>query len=513
MNVPNTLRALGFALAVASASIITAGAQDAPASKVLGPGASAPAMDRGLRANDAPREPRGSAAAVQRASEPYVRGSLIVKFRPGTAEAARRTMLAQVDGTRTATPSYASFDIVSIDADADPEAVARRIGAQPDVEYAQARYRVSPRLVPNDPLYSRQWNYPAIDMERAWDINPGASSSIIVAVIDTGVAYRSGSVPFNSRFPFRLEDNGPVFPALGVVTVPFAAAPDLAGPDRFVAPRDFIWDDSLPLDLDGHGTHVAGTIGQLTNNSLGVAGMAFNVRIMPVKVISSLWDQIFGSPFDGTDDVVARGVRYAVDNGAKVLNMSIGRTGPPAPVMQEAIAYAVSRGAFVVVAAGNDFLDGNPVERPADVAPLIAGMVSVGAIGRERVRAHYSSTGSYVELAAPGGSSRQGGLDGLILQQTFDLDLVETYLFGPQQFRAPRFDSFVYEYFQGTSMAAPHVSGFAALLMQQGITNPAAIEAVMKRYATDLGPAGRDDEYGHGLINPRAALRGMGLVR
>ena len=123
-------------------------------------------------------------------------------------------------------------------------------------------------------------------------------------------------------------DDGPLYPALGVVDVPFAAAPELGetGSTRFVAPRDFIWDDELPVDLDGHGTHVAGTIGQLTNNGVGVAGMAYNVRIMPVKVIQGVWDDVFDSPNVGTDDVVARGIRYAADNGAKVINMSIGRS-------------------------------------------------------------------------------------------------------------------------------------------------------------------------------------------
>jgi serine protease len=147
------------------------------------------------------------------------------------------------------------------------------------------------------------------------------------------------------------------------------------------------------------------------------------------------------------------------------------------------------------------------------VAPLIDGMVSVAAIGRDRQRALYSSTGSYVELAAPGGDQFRHGLIGGVLQQTYDLDMVETYLLGPSRYRAPRFDAFAYEFFQGTSMAAPHVSGFAALLIQQGITSPAAIEEIMKRYATDLGAPGRDNESGVGLINPRATLRGMGLVR
>jgi serine protease len=241
--------------------------------------------------------------------------------------------------------------------------------------------------------------------------------------------------------------------------------------------------------------------------------MAFNVRIMPVKVIGDLWDAIFGAPFDATDDVVARGVRYAVDNGANIINMSIGREGDPAPVIQSAITYAVSRGVFVAVSAGNGFLDDNPPERVAEFATQIDGMVAVGAVGRDLRRASYSTTGPHVELAAPGGDIDRAGSAAGILQQTFDFDFVETYIFGPSRYRAPRFDVFAYQFFQGTSMASPHVAGFAALLMQQGITDPAAIEASMKRYATDLGAAGRDDEYGYGLINPRAALRGMGLAK
>ncbi len=498
------------ALTLAAAFFVTAAAQTGPG-RTMTSSTVGSAIDRGAAA--APlRDPRGR-LAVRRVGEPFLRGSVIVRFRPGTGDTARRLMLAQVNGTPAAAPTYADFDIVAIDPAADPEDVARRLDAQPDVEYAQARYVVGPRFVPNDPLYPRQWNYPAIDMERAWDINPGATSNVIVAVLDSGVAFRTATFTFNSSFPFQLEDDGPVFPALGVVTVPFAAAPDLGPATRFVSPRDFIWDDTTPVDLDGHGTHVAGTIGQATNNGVGVAGMAFNVRIMPVKVIASLWDEVFDSPNVGTDDVVARGVRYAVDNGAKVLNMSIGRTGPPAPVIESAIQYAVDHGAFVVVAAGNDFEEGNPIERPADKAPQIQGMVAVGAIGRDGARAFYSSTGPYVELAAPGGSSRVGGGDGGILQQTYDLDFVETYLDGLSRYAVPRFDVFAYTQFQGTSMAAPHVSGFAALLIQQGITSPAAIEAAMERYATDIAAAGRDNETGYGLINPRASLRGLGLIR
>ena len=473
------------------------------------------AVDRGVRDLDSPRDPRTDATSRSvRHRGPFLPGSIIVKFRPGISTEVRRRLLAQVDGASVAPLSYAPFEIVSIDTSADPEAVAGRLGAQPDVEYAQARYRAYPRFTPNDPQYGRQWNFPAIDMERAWDINQGAAPSITVAILDSGVAFRSAVMRYEApAFTFDDDPGSPMFPALGIVDVPFAAAPDLDGAGRFVSPRDFIWETEDPLDLDGHGTHVAGTVGQLTNNGLGVAGMAFNVRIMPVKVVATVWDDIFGSPRIGTDDVVARGIRYAADNGAKVINLSIGRSGRPAPVVHEAIAYAVSRGVFVVVAGGNNFEDGNNIERYAEFASDIDGMVAVGAIGRDRRRAFYSNTGPYIELVAPGGNTRVGGTGDGIIQQTFDFDFVDTFLRGPARYRAPRFDMFTYDFLQGTSMAAPHVAGFAAMLMQQGITSPAAIEAAMKRYAIDLGEPGRDIEYGFGLINPRGSLRGLGLAR
>ena len=471
-----------------------------------------PPIDRGLRANDPPRPARLAARRLWvegSGRSEYLSDSLIVRFRPGTSTALQRAMLAQVDGTAGPALSYADFEIVTLGG-GDPEAVAQRLRAQPDVEFAQARYRVRPMFAPNDPLYTLQWSYPQIGMDRAWDINRGGSSNVIVAVVDTGVAYRSAVVRFTAT-AWQRED-GVNFPALGPVDVPFAPAPEL-GADRFVSPRDFIWDDQMPFDMSGHGTHVAGTIGQLTNNGVGGAGMAGNVRLMPVKVIDTEWDFIFNSPFIGTDDTVSRGIRYAADNGAKVINISLGRSGPPAPVVESAVRYAVSHGAFVAVAGGNEFEQGNAPQRLAEFAPLVDGMVAVAATGRDGRRATYSTPGSFIELAAPGGDFTRGGSVGGILQQTLDLDLVETFTGSVARYRAPRFDAFAYYYFEGTSMSTPHVSGLAALLVDQGVASPAAIEAILKQTATDLGAAGRDDEYGYGLINPRAALRGMGLAK
>jgi len=499
-----TLAAIVVAVSAALV-IVTTHAQQPSAVRAIVSDGGLPGIDRGLRETPTPGTALVTQALRDRVEgflQAYLPDSLIVKFRPGTSAAALRSMLALVDGAMTTRLPHTDFDIVATQRGVDPEAAALRLAAQPDVEYAQARYIVRPRFVPNDPLYARQWNFPTIEMERAWDINRGAASSVVVGVLDTGVAYRSATIRFSTTNPIAQQ----VFPGRTSVDIPFAAAPELGPTSRFVSPHDFIFNDDTPLDMVGHGTHVTGTIGQLTNNGVGVAGMAFNVSIMPVKVIGDLWDFVFAG-VTGTDDTVAQGVRYAVDNGAKVLNMSIGRLGPPSPVLQSALNYAVSRGAFVAVAAGNEFMSGNPIERPADLGPQIEGVMTVGAIGRSRQRAPYSNTGSYVEIVAPGGDQIADGQTGGILQQTFDDDFAFPAS-GP-----PRFDVFVYAYDQGTSMATAHVTGMAALLMQQGITDPAAIESAIKRFATDLGPAGRDDQYGNGLINVRAALRGMGLAR
>jgi serine protease len=527
MDLPSSAlfaRACLVSVACGAWLVLTGDAQDDPlrgARRAVVQDGGLPGIDRGPREQGSPRDPAGRSASprasLQRSdagtTAGYRRDSIIVKFRDNVSATAAAGAMREVGGSMSARPAYADFDIVDIPLDADPEVVSAELRARPDVEYAQPRYLAHAMARPNDPLYGQQWSLNTLEMEAVWDIQPAAGDQIIVAVLDTGVAFRTTTVRYRSPVPFRIEEGGVLFPALGIVEVPFAVAPEL-GTAKFVAPRDFVWDDLLPLDLDGHGTHVAGSVGQLTNNGVGVAGMAYNVRIMPVKVLNGIWDDVFESPFFGTDDVVARGIRYAADNGARVINMSLGRErGGPAPAVQDAIRYAVSRGAFVAVAAGNTFDEGNLPSRYAEPAPGIAGMVAVAAVGRNLEHAYYSTTNTYVEIAAPGGDQRRDGVTGGILQQTLDPDLLLTYELGPQRITPPRADAFTYEYFQGTSMATPHVSAFAALLMQQGITSPAAIEAAMKQFARDLGRPGVDSDFGSGLIQPRTTLRGLGLAR
>lgn len=474
----------------------------------------------------------------------YRPGRVIVKFRDGVSAATRVSALSVVPGRATMSPRAASqdFDVVEIDQAADAEAAARAFKGRPDVEYAQAAYRVQAQLVPNDRFYPTQWNLPFINMEAGWDIQPAAGSAITVAVLDTGAAFTTATAQFHAgAFTVDSQGNigppgsgGTAYPALGDVTLQFVAATELQPLTRFVAPHDFIWNDALPFDLSGHGTHVSGTIGQLTNNAAsglgdvanggGTAGVAFNVRLMPVKVISTEWDDIFGSPNAGTDEVVALGIRYAADNGAQIINMSIGRTGPStcgvnrnqdgcAPAIEDAIRYAVAKGCFIAIAGGNSFDSGNETEVLAEIASRVQGAVSVAAVNRSKGHTFYSTTGTYIELAAPGGEFGSFGSTGGILQQTLNLDLSETFDLPPSQFVRPRFDALAYFFFIGTSQAAPHVSGVAAMLMQQGITNPAAIEAALERFAADLGPTGRDSTFGFGLVDARATLRGLGLAK
>jgi len=415
-----------------------------------------------------------------RADRPtYVPGHIVVKFAENVSDRAIRAMSAFVGASAITEPSYADFSYVMIPPDSDPVEAAAILRGQPGVIYAEADAALYPDYEPNDPLYKYQWGLQKLDMPRSWDINRGTSGKITVAVLDSGVAYLTKGA--------------------------MVQAPDLAG-TAFVPGWDFIWNDNEPVDLDGHGTHVTGTIAQTTNNNVGVAGMAFNVKIMPIKVLYAEWDYAWDAPYPYGSSTLARGIRYAVDNGARVMNLSLGAKAPNQATL-DAMQYAIGKGAFLVVSAGNDGNAQNVATWPASYCKDLDGAIAVAALDYNYQRAPYSTHRDYVEIAAPGGNTEadanhDGYADG-ILQQTFDGAAQESGIF----------NRFAYRFEEGTSMAAPHVTALAALLMDQGITSPVAIEAAMKKFATDLAPAGRDNDTGYGAIEPRATLRGLGVAR
>jgi serine protease len=443
----------------------------------------------------------------------YVPGQTLVKFRAGMAPLDQTRALSGLRRGTIANATMTSIgDAVLVDTPNDPDSVtiAETLARQPEVEWAQPNYLRARAARPNDAAYSSQWNLDLIGMPAAWDINQGGSSAITIAVVDFGVTTT------NTTLSLRLW-TGQQFET---VAVPFAVSPDLSS-TRIKAGRDFVLfrNGSPVLDTDGHGSLVAAVALEETNNSVGTAGIAYRASLLPLKACLSYWDlQIlrasinqpgFADPEEDPgcpDAAIAEAIRFAADSGAQVINVSLGGGGA-APILRDAIVYAVSRGSFVALAAGNDFNNGNPIEYPAAYAEQISGAMAVGAVTRSSRRASYSSTGSYIEIAAPGGDFADGGANGAITQVTPDFDEFDPGV------RRPRFDRYALFSVTGTSVAAPHIAGIAALLFSQGLTSPAAIETWIANSATDLGPPGRDNEFGAGLVNGRAAMRGMGLAK
>jgi serine protease len=464
----------------------------------------------------------------------YVPGDVLVKFKPGTTIGGAQQALSSLRSRPDVNELVWIGNVARLhDASTwDSRALAATLARQPEIAHAELNHiypmprgeqtdvsvepginrpHAVPTLTPTDPSFGlRQWNFLDIGADRAWGINPGGSNNVIVAVIDSGITN------VNRTFQFPVWTGS----AIANATIPFAVNPDLNS-SNLLPGRDFAFfntPDAPVLDTSRHGTHVGSTIAQATNNGLGLAGLAYNVRLMPLKVCLSYWDLQFIRSANGitgfqpagsggcVSDGILNGVRYAADNGARVANISLGGTSPNF-AQRDALQYAVSKGMFVAISMGNEFEDGNPTGYPAQFAADINGVMAVGATGRSRTRAYYSSTGSHAEIAAPGGSTRDGANNSGMIWQMINrsADTDEDVLI------APRFDRYEEVPFQGTSMASPHVAALAALIVSQvPSATPAAIETILRRTALDLGPAGKDDQFGYGLIQARPAIYGLG---
>ena len=381
----------------------------------------------------------------------YAPGDVLVKLHATAVESDISALAAQVNGQVERHSELLDFYTIELNQGCSVIDAVKHLRALPEVEWANFNYIFHACFTPNDPFFAHQWHYTRIHMEAAWDITMG-SASVTVAVCDQG-------------WQFDHED------WVGVQTV---------------SPYDAIDDDNDPsADIDhSHGMHVAGTIIAATNNNLGVASIAPQCRLMPIRVL----DDSSGS---GTASWIADGITWAGDHGADVVNLSFGIpvSGPPSdpgPPISTAIYQTAGNGTIIFAATGND---GEPyVGYPAAYDVCIA----VGSTGFNDAIAPYSNRGSALDIVAPGGNLMEdlnddGYGDGVLSTVRYN-------------------GGWAYSFFDGTSMASPHAAGVGALLISNGLPSEQVRQALQES-AVDLGGAGWDNTFGHGRIDAVAALQ------
>lgn len=359
--------------------------------------------------------------------------------------------------------------------------------ADPNVLSVEEDAFMVPMFTPNDTYYSAQWHYyeatGGINLPAAWDKQTG--SGVTVAVLDTGYVYHS-DLDANILAGYDFIDD------TFVSNDGDGRDADPSDPGDAVV-RNECGAQNPPQDQDSswHGTHVAGTVSAVTDNNKGVAGVAFDAKVVPVRVLGKCG----GYLSDIADGIVwasggsVSGVPVN-SNPAQVINMSLGGSGSCDSTYQAAINTAVSNGATVVVSAGNSDADASGY-RPASCDNVI----SVAATERFGARAYYSNYGSIVDVSAPGGDVAYDATHGIA-------STLNDGATGP--------GSEIYVYFQGTSMAAPHVSGVAALMYAaNGSVTPAQVESALKSTARSL-PGACSGGCGAGIIDASAAIDEVG---
>ncbi len=399
------------------------------------------------------------AASPTAAQEPsrYVQGEVLIKLKPGfhLSEQARALAIATHPAMRyqaaslehattiqhmnTLLHNLGAFRAASLGAGSDTYQVqlhenidaataARRLAEHPVVAFAEPNYTRRLLRIPNDPIAEQQWALTNVQAYEAWDISTGGE--VVVAVLDTGVA---------------------------------TAHPDLSG--KLLSGYNGINNDNNVEDDNGHGTAVSGLIGATTDNGAGVAGICWGCRIMPIKVLNQQGV--------GNDAGVTRGIRWAADNGARVMNLSLGGS-EESQALREAVEYAFSRGVVLVAASGNERSQGNLPNYPAAYDQVIA----VGSTGNTDVITAFSNTGDYVDLTAPGVGLWTTTIDG--------------------DYGTPN----------GTSFSSPFVAATAGLVLSvRGDLGNHDIECALEAGADDKGAPGKDPEYGWGRLNVLRTLQ------
>jgi thermitase len=406
------------------------------------------------------QDPSPLPASVAEPSSPgqFKPGEILVRFTKGVPSVAVERTMDRHGATQVRSLYSNNVELWQV-----PEgtelATAELLNADPGVEYAEPNYLYYALGTPNDPSFSDQWAHTRIQSTAAWDVTTG-SSGIVIAILDTGI-----------------DDDHP----------------DLSA--KIVAGYDIVGNDSYPDDENGHGTHVAGIAAAATNNGIGIAGMDWHAKIMPVQVLDR--------EGHGWTSDIADGITWAYQHGADVLNLSLGGTSYSL-TMQNAVTAAHNAGALVAAAMGNCRTAGSaecPVANPTMYPAAYNHVVAVAATGPTDVYAAYSQYGPHCDIAAPGGEMT------VYHQPTGIYSTMPTY---PVYMTTDLGYYEDYDFAHGTSQATPHVAGLAALVWATKPTlTPDQVQTVIQQTALDRGATGWDPTYGHGLINAQAALEAV----
>jgi serine protease len=427
------------------------------------------------------------------AGAPYVPGEVVVGYQSAFSAVAHATAMTM--GMRAVGPVGTGEQVLHLPAGVTVASAVARLRRTSGVVYAVPNYLAhmtgsSPgEWIPNDPgrsgqaegWESMQWNFlsgPGVDAPAAWahlraDGHPGGRG-VVVAILDTGLAYRRW--------------HG------------FRPSPDF-NHTRFVAPYDLVAHNRFPLDRVGHGTFVAGTVAESTDNGRGVTGLAYGATIMPVRVLDKNgW---------GDAATISRGIRYAVNHGAQVINLSLQFdptvSGTQIPDIISALRYAYQHGVVVAAASGNQ--GDTELAYPARASDVI----SVGATTEDRCLAAYSNTGRRLDLVAPGGGPDASGLSDPDCHPSRRLPGIFQMTFpnpsNPRRFGFP-------SQWYGTSMSTPHVAAAAALVIASGVLGPhptpTQVLSRLESTAQPLGGSQPNPQYGYGLVDAGAATAPVG---